>query len=416
MTGNGSAIKPWKTLKEVIDYHLIETKNVLGGIINQGAPIKSGDKIILNSGYHGFIDIENAFNSSYIVVTAGSKQKPTLSGLKIASAKKWRFSKLSISPTFSTTGNPLPASTIVDIGKIYYLNRETSGKSSYIDIIDSDIYSFNEIPETLSATDWLSKVRKAVVLGEYATNVNIVNNYIHNNDFGIIIQSSGSRIQGNVITDFSGDGIRVSVKNTLIEDNVIKNNYHVDDNHCDAIQGYSGDPLNNLNNISMIGNIILNRDKKPNLYSYSCQGIGFFDGPMLSVKALDNIVMMFSGHGISLYDLKNGQITNNIVFTPAKMSDVTNVASHIRLGSKDRGGNIDNIVTNNISHSYSIISIGLISSGNIEIAQGTGKNLFINRLTSRLEAINTKYGQYHPVTGNVRVDSNFISSKVDSIF
>jgi hypothetical protein len=118
MAGDGSVINPWRTLEEVLNSHLIETKDVFGTVINQGAPIKSGDTILLKSGYHGFIQIKNAFNDNYITVTAGYNEKPVLSGLEIVSAKNWKFSRLTLSPIFSATG--IKQSSIATIGENNY--------------------------------------------------------------------------------------------------------------------------------------------------------------------------------------------------------------------------------------------------------------------------------------------------------
>jgi hypothetical protein len=415
MAGDGSAMNPWRTLEEVINSRLIETKDVLGTVINQGAPIKAGDTVFLRSGYHGFIQIKNAFNNAHITVTAGYNEKPTLSGLEVMSAKNWKFSRLTISPVFSNTG--IKQSSIVTIGENNFL-----GDTSNIYVTDSNIYSFNESPETLTCTDWAIKAKTAVTMGRYAKSLYIINNYISNVSFGINIMSQYSRVQSNVISDFSMDGIRAVVNNIVIEDNVIKNNYVVNSNHPDGIQGFSFNSQISLANVSIMGNIILNRDKKINLaadvlsvnsYSGTMQGIGFFDGPVTNIQIKNNVVMSFNWQGIGLYDSTNGQITSNTVFTPAQ---ITNAAARVTLGSKNTSGNTNNAMMNNTAYDYIIQnSIGLVNSGNRIVTKNDG-DLFMNNLVSRLTEINTKFGKYHPIANKNRVDESFISAGIASIF
>ncbi len=415
IAGDGSANNPWKTLEEVINSRLIETKDVLGTFVNQGAPIKAGDTIVLKSGYHGFIQIKNAFNDNYITVTPAYNEKPIISGLDIISAKNWKFSRLTISPVFSAIG--IKSNSIVTIGENNYL-----GDTSNIYLTDSSIYSFSEAPETLTSADWIAKAKTAVTMGRNAKNLYVINNYINNVSFGINMISPYSRIQNNVITDFCMDGIRAVANNIVVEDNVIKNNYVIDANHPDGIQGFSFNPQMNLANVSVIGNIVLNRDKKiklvagnllVNSYSETMQGIGFFDGPVTNVQIKNNIVMSFTWQGIGLYDSINGQIVNNTVYTPAQ---ITNAIAKVTLGSKITNGNINNTIANNVANEYNFQnSIGLMSFVNTKIIAGNDK-LFMAGLITRLSEINSKSGKYHPVVNKPRVDDNFISIGIASIF
>jgi hypothetical protein len=419
MANDGSISAPWKTFAEVISSNLITTKDKTGVILNPNAPIKPGDKIVLRTGYHGFIQIKNAFNDNSITVVAAANQKPTLSGLEVMSAKNWNFSNLTISPSFSSTA--LTGKSIVTVGENNFL-----GKCYNIVLSNSHIYSFDDAKVT-SATDWLTKLTNAkegIILGRYGASLHSINNYINNVSFGIEIMSPNSKVRANIITDFSKDGIRTLANNLLIENNVIKNNYVIDGNHPDGIQGFSFNPKLVLSNISLVGNIILNRDKKENIYSailpviptYSgtMQGIGFFDGPIEKIQVDNNVIMSFAWPGLSLYDSNNGAITNNIVFTPGQ---INTIASRITLGSKNNGGNNTNTLLNNIAHDYIVeSSLGLTRSGNKTIAPGTGKVLFTDRLNLRIADINTLYGATHPVSNQPRISESFMLNGTPSIF
>lgn len=419
MANDGSISAPWKTFAEVISSNLITTKDKTGVILNPNAPIKPGDKIVLRTGYHGFIQIKNAFNDNYITVVAAANQKPSISGLEVMSAKNWNFSNLTISPSFSSTA--LTGKSIVTIGENNFL-----GKCYNIVLSNSHIYSFDDAKVT-SATDWLTKLTNAkegIILGRYGANLHSINNYINNVSFGIEVMSPNSKARANIITDFSKDGIRTLANNLLIENNVIKNNYVIDGNHPDGIQGFSFNPKLVLSNISLVGNIILNRDKKENIYSailpvfptYSgtMQGIGFFDGPIEKIQVDNNVIMSFAWPGLSLYDSNNGAITNNIVFTPLQ---IDKIASRITFGSKNKGGNNTNTLSNNFAHDYIIAnSIALTKADNKRLLKGIGRLTFTDKLTLRISNINTLYGAIHPVSNQPRISESFMLNGTASLF
>ena len=76
MEGYGSAQKPWRTLQEVIENGLIETyrhgenynsKSELV-VVNEGAPIKGGDRLFQKSAYHGFISVNNFVFNDWLTI------------------------------------------------------------------------------------------------------------------------------------------------------------------------------------------------------------------------------------------------------------------------------------------------------------------------------------------------------------
>lgn len=415
MLGDGSSTNPWHTLEEVINSGLIRTKDISGLVIHKGAPIKAGDTIKLKPGYHGAINIKNAYNDLYITVvgdTPDLNQKVKVSGITILSAKNWRFSKLTISPSFSDIVTSGP---IVSVG----------ATSRNIIIRNSHIYSFDQAPETLTVQDWEGKA-KIGIESRYVKNLRIINNYINNVAYGLNLMAPYSVAQGNVISDFSYDGIRAVANNLLIQHNVIKNNHMVNDInlvHPDAIQGFPLPPNTLLSNVTVAGNIILNRDNNKGLYSILypnefnyMQGISFFDGTLRNVYIVNNLVMPFHWHGIALYDSKYGKISSNFIFSPLQI----NKPGRITFGTKSKGGNINNTLMYNKAYAYFIDpnSIGLISLYNkkLDINNGELENQFKNKLKAKLAIIDTTYGKYHPVSGLPRVNPDFVLNGTASVF
>lgn len=77
-TGDGSALRPWRTLEDVFAAGLIESKDKDGNPVNAGAPVKAGDTLWLRSGYHGDINTGGYFNDDYITIAAEAGYTPQL--------------------------------------------------------------------------------------------------------------------------------------------------------------------------------------------------------------------------------------------------------------------------------------------------------------------------------------------------
>jgi len=402
MSNPGTIDQPWSTLENVIQSNLIETKDKNGNIVNPGGVIKAGDTIILRSGYHGHVQIKNAFNDQKITIKSDTNAEAKLSELELISVKNWSFSGLIISPSVSDTA--IRTDTIVVLGDNGFL-----GNSSNIDLIDSYIYSFSENAEDLSATDWQSKAKNGVLLGRNATNLNVQNNFISKTKFGINAMAPDSIVSGNVVTDFSADGIRAVASRNIIEFNVIKNNYVIDGNHPDGIQGFSA-TSSVLSDVSVVGNVILNRDKKGNQYSGGLQGLGFFDGPFSNISMQDNVVMAFTYQGLALYDSIGGTIKHNVAYTPSNIE--TLMTARITLGTKNKSAVMSNYVAYNLAHQYVFYKRDsqktITNIQNLVMDQNSGST-FMDRLNANLNTIYTKYGQTHITAKQNRVNQDFIS-------
>ncbi|MCK5830857.1 MAG: hypothetical protein KAH20_11205 [Methylococcales bacterium] len=408
MDNPGSSDFPWKTLEEVVKNNLIETKDKNGNIINQGSPIHSGDTIVLRSGFHGHVQIKNAFNDRKITVISENGEDPKLAELELISVKNWKFSGLTISPEFSNKA--IRTNYIVVLG-----DNGNQGPTSNVELVNSHIFTSSTPPETLSSGDWkLAKI--GVLLGRKATNLRVRNNYIQTTEFGISAAAPGSIVEGNVVTDFSKDGIRLISSNTIVKYNVIKNNYVVNVNHDDGIQGFSYNGVD-LTDSSVVGNIILNRDKKGNPYPGELQGIGFFDGPFYDFLLQDNVVMSFTWHGLAIYDSVGGKIQSNFLYTPDEIGN--NIGARITLGTKNKGVDIINLLAGNIAHHYlfeeSELSKNVLNL-DIDDMSEDSQILFMKRLNSMLGFINATYGEVHNKSTKKRINEEFMLNGPSYLF
>jgi len=82
---DGSAESPWRSLQEVFNRRLIESRtwdslpykrDTRLEPKNAGAPVKAGDTILLRSGYYGDLVIENYYNKNFITFAAVEEHKP----------------------------------------------------------------------------------------------------------------------------------------------------------------------------------------------------------------------------------------------------------------------------------------------------------------------------------------------------
>jgi len=311
-TGDGSENNPWKTVEYVINNNLIESMSYVTPydstnpqlvVKNPGAPVKPGDTLYLYNGIHGEINLVNYVNPDYITIKNAPGHYPVVKSIHIQGGSKWRFEGLTVSPElFSEYGN----------GKIvFFESHDWQGPVSKVEIRNCEIFS--STVAWADSSDWLTKASDGIVI--WADSVTVENNIISNIHFGIIMLGDYITVSGNTISNFSADGIRLNGSYDIVEKNIIKNCYDVDDNHDDGIQSFTTGGLTVNNNI-VRQNIILNYEDPNQPLLGPLQGIGCFDGPYENWTVENNLIIVNHWHGISFYGLKNGRIVNNTVLDP----------------------------------------------------------------------------------------------------
>jgi hypothetical protein len=118
-------------------------------------------------------------------------------------------------PTFAAEGEPPYKGTILTVGE--------RGPAQNITVEDCFVH------DGLDAKNWGTKMwmnrHNGMYQGRHGTKLTFRNNFVLNTRFGIELASTESLCQGNVISDFSGDGIRVMRDGITVEHNVIRNVY-----------------------------------------------------------------------------------------------------------------------------------------------------------------------------------------------
>jgi len=312
-SGNGTITSPWKTLQNVIEQNSIESKSFVTPydpnnpqvvIKNPGAPVKSGDTLMLYSGLHGEIDLMNYINNDYLTIMNVEDNSPIFKSLHIQAGRKWVFKGITISSE--------PYDFYINNKLVYLESHSWQGPVS--DIIIQDCHIYSSLTAWENSNDWLTKASDGIIIK--GDSIKVVNNQLLNLRFGISMVGDYINISGNTIKNFSGDGIRLLGSNNIIEKNIIKNCYAVDTNHDDGIQSFTTGGIVADNNI-IRQNIIINYEDPNQALLGPLQGIGCFDGPFYNWTVENNLIIVNSWHGIAFYGLINGNIVNNTVLDPS---------------------------------------------------------------------------------------------------
>lgn len=370
----GTAQAPWPGLADAIK----------AGKLQQ---LKGGDELLLGSGFHGDVTF-NGDNSSPVTIAAAPSNEPHLSRLTITGGKNWVVRGLTISPSFADKGYD---GYMVSVGE----------QSEASDIVVEDCFVYSVLDtDGWSKEQWM-KAYGGMLQGRHGKNIIFKNNYVLNTRWGIVMTSLDSKVEGNVISDFSGDGIRVTRDNSEVCYNVIKNIYvsdgDGDKNHDDAIQCFLFNKgTGTMRDLHIHHNLLYMREDDDQEWPAIFQGIGFFDGPLIDFKVHDNVIATEHWHGVSLFDAQDCVIENNVIYNPWGGK----YKPWVMLGSK-LGKAKGNTVKNNYAHSINLSADkSVTATGN-----GTSNQRMWNEAADDLlDQIADGYGREHATAKKERID------------
>ena len=364
--GDGSAGSPWPRLADLAK----------GGGLSS---LRPGDTLLLRSGNHGEVKLSGD-NSEAITIAAEPGQNPQLGRLEVTGSK-WLVKGLTISPSFAAA--PYKGS-IVTLAE--------SGQGSEIVLEDCFIYTVLDASKW-TAADWMN-ANSGVLAGRHGRQLTGRNNYILNTRFAASLCSPDSLFEGNVITNFSGDGIRITRDGITAQYNTVRNAYvseaDGDRNHDDLIQCFLFNAgTGTVRNVTVRGNILIGNEDPAQPLRNGPQGVGFFDGPLVGFTVEKNVLLLNHYHGISLYDAVNCKILDNAV----KAISDQKMKPWVMLNTKNKGGSSGNTVQNNMADSFNLKADPSVTAGNnVPINEG----IFQERLRELQGLINTKFGEVHP--------------------
>ena len=391
--GDGSAARPWRTMEEVLAARLIQFRDADGKPANPNAPVKPGDTVFLRSGWHGVLRILKGYNDQFITLCAEPGNTPQAGRIEIGEGRRWRVKGLTISPSLAPTPlGKLPTGHIVALG-------ERGGEqSAELFVEDCFIYSTLDTG-AWTARDWIDKPASGIWLGRHGNGHVARNNYVLNTRFGINLCAPGCVAEGNVVANFSADGIRATRDGQVVQYNVIKNVFvgakDGDDNHDDGIQVFLFNKgRGTVRDVSLRGNIILARETEGLPFPNTLQGIGCFDGPLVNFTVEKNVVGVSHYHGISLYDAQGCTIQDNVCF-----SRDARLRPWVMLGQKSRQAR-GNTVAGNLAHSFSFKADAEVKArDNLPVTEAA----FNERLDELAAIIDRKFGALHLVAKRPRL-------------
>ncbi len=387
MQNDGSAERPWRTVEEVLAAGLVQFRDRDGKAANENAPVRPGDTILLRSGYHGEIRIAAGYNDRFITLAADKGHAPQVGRVEIGEGRRWRVRGLTVSPSLA------PAPPAKPPGSLVMLGERGGEESEELVVEDCFIYSVRDA-SSWTARDWVDKPSSGIWLGRHGKGHAARNNYVLNTRFGINLCAPEVVCEGNVVAHFSGDGIRVTRDGQVVQYNVVKN-VHVsaadgDDNHDDGIQAFLFNKgTGTMRNVTVRGNIILNREDPRQPFPNAMQGIGFFDGPLIGFLVEKNVVWTGHWHGISLYDAQECRILDNACRCLSRKDDAK---PWIMLGQK-LGQARGNTVLNNMAHTFDFkADPEVVQKNNTPVKE----DAFLRRLAELEALISKKFGKIHP--------------------
>lgn len=393
--GDGSAARPWRTLEEVLAHRLIQLCDQTGKPANPAAPVKAGDTVWLRSGWHGVIRIPKGFNDQPITLAAEAGQTPQVGWVEIGEGRQWVVKGLTVSPSLAPAplGKP-PMNHLVVLG-------ERGGEASEALVVE-DCFVFTTLDTSAwTARDWMDQTASGLWLGRHGRGHVARNNYVLNTRFGINLCATNCLCEGNVVANFSADGIRATRDGQTVQYNVIKNIFvgakDGDNNHDDGIQVFLFNAgRGTLRNITLRGNLILARERDDLPFPTSLQGIGCFDGPLVNFTVEKNVVLVNHYHGVSLYDAQGCTIQDNACYS--RWPD--RAKPWVMLGQKVKQAR-GNTVRNNLAHSFGFKADAEVRAEN---NQTVTEERFNEEFAELAGFIADKFGKIHPVAKRPRVE------------
>jgi hypothetical protein len=395
MANDGSTERPWRTLEEVLAAKRVQLCGPDGKPSNPDAPVRPGDTVLLRSGYHGEIRIASGYNDRFVTLAADKGHAPQAGLVEIGEGRRWIVRGLTVSPSLAPAPPARPPDSLVVLG-------ERGGEeSAELVVEDCFVYSVRDA-SAWTARDWIHKPASGIWLGRYGKGHVARNNYVLNTRFGINLCAPDVLCEGNVVANFSADGIRVTRDGQTVQYNVVKDVYvsdkDGDDNHDDGIQAFLFNKgTGTLRGVTVRGNLIVNHEDPRQPFPNDMQGIGFFDGPLVDFLVEKNVVWTDHWHGVSVYDGQGCRILDNACFAQTKRGGAK---PWVMLGQKQKLAR-GNTVKNNMAHSFDFrADASVVQENNVTVKA----EAFYQRLAELEAFIGAKFGKIHPVAKLPRLE------------
>lgn len=349
--GDGTALKPWKTIQSVftqvtvtpavaktattpaipavmagprynvIPYSWIDpVSHARVFIPNPANPVAPGDAIELATGNYGAVAIGvytfGINPSSFLTIEPAPGAKPVLSGINMSGVGHLYFHDIKVQNT--ANGGTLVALSAQ--GAYAATDKDIAQFPAQDVILDRMTFNGTDAdPSTWTANDWNTKPANGVFAYPFTTRCISVTN----SSFAAIAGIAGaggerfvfSHNKGNYFRD---DGVDYYGNFQRFQYNTLTNSVATTAIHKDFFQGqighrFPGTTTNHYHDILIDHNTLLGKTEAKNQFYTYTQGINTFDEDWTNMIVTNNIVVAASCHGIGFGSVHGGEIANNIV-------------------------------------------------------------------------------------------------------
>lgn len=272
-----------------------------GGVAElfESGVIKGGDRVILEAGRHGDVRIAGQSFSPPVEIRSLPSERGVLDSLYIDESAGLLVSNVFV----------LAQDTRASKRALVHVQRSRDVVLERLEIRSARSAS------GWSRREWLARAHRGVSL--HGSDLTLRNSVIAVVDHAIESKADGALVEGNIIQQFRGDGIRALGDNSRYLNNRIEGCVDVDNNHDDGFQSWSLDASGTpgkgvVRNVEISGNFVRGgKDDHP--FGCNLQGMGFFDGMFENWVIRDNVIEVNHWHGITVMGGRNVLVENNIV-------------------------------------------------------------------------------------------------------
>lgn len=293
-----------------------------------------GETIALASGNYGVLTFSNRNMPNYVKIIPQEGAVPVFSQIAIFESSRWQISHVTVAPRFDLGADGKLAVRLTGSDNVF--------ENSYINYAD-DISTWN-------LQNWLDRTGNGISFS--GTRITVRNNWVKNVSHAIETDSTYPLISNNVVENFRGDGVRIWGNFPTVECNVIKNSYgnenRGDPNHDDAIQSASPGPgLGVIEGGVIRRNFILNKEDPNQFEPGNLQGVGLFNGMYRNWEIENNVIIVDSWHGITMYGSDSSRVVNNTIMKNTLSSTKT---PWIQIADRQDGTpTVNTVVRNNLT-------------------------------------------------------------------
>ena len=309
----GTADQPWPGLQAVVAAGYVQRWSTeekpypAGGdadivCLNPGAPVGPGDRLVLHEGDHGDVVLNDMHQPGFVKISGAAGEEPLLGSLVMHGVERVVVEDVTLRSR-RTAGDQLEDRTLLAAD-----DTDWFGPAGFIVVrrcrLESDRSSSG-----WSAGDWVANARDGVAL--HCDDVAVTDNALANVYFGVKVLGDRALVRGNAVDHFAADGIQAMGSDLLLQGNVIRDAYKVDDNHDDGIQCYPFGAATECRNVVIRGNTIVARTGQPHVMTDRLHGIVLTSEGFVDCVIENNLVVVDAWMGILVRGGTGVAVVNN---------------------------------------------------------------------------------------------------------